>query len=72
MNFLIGIILAALISGCCSAPVKPNVAQDCGTLDTEAVRKDVLNNYRTDPIWYNTVILKLTWQLDCERNNGRK
>ena len=60
---LVGALLLVL-AGCAVTP-----APHCGVFDTGRLRADLLAQYRTDREWYETLIERMAWQLDCERNN---
>lgn len=71
---LLGVVLIvalAVLAGCASPVAAPETgASPCGTFSTYRLRLDLQNPFRTDREWYETLIRRLAWQLDCERGRS--
>ena len=76
----LGSVAFAIIAGTLTATsnastVTPAVGQEAscylaGHLDTDRVRADIDYPIRTDRVWYEAIIARLAWELDCERLKG--
>ena len=64
---LIGLSLLTVGLGVAGCAAMQADRKQCGSLDIDSLRADLKAQYRTDKEWYETLIEKLTWQLDCER-----
>lgn len=60
--------LAAGLGGCATSPT---ASAKCGSFDTELLRADLKDTFRTDRDWYESIIGELARQLDCERSKGQ-
>lgn len=66
-KLILALCCIGLLSGCSQFHTYRTV-EECGGLSTNAVRNDLVNGYRTDREWFETIIKQLAWQLDCERS----
>ena len=57
-------LLTAGLGGCATTQTAP---AKCGNFDTELLRADLKDPFRTDREWYENIIGELARQLDCER-----
>jgi len=66
------IALAVAIAGCATPPQAkmPVANNECGRFDTDKLRYDLAHPYRTDREWYEAVINRMAWYLDCEQGKS--
>lgn len=67
-----GLIAGAslLTSGLGGCATTPTASAKCGSFDTELLRADLKDPFRTDRDWYENIIGELARQLDCERRTA--
>lgn len=58
MRIYLALLAVLALNGC---------ATTCGSFDTELLRADMKEPFRTDREWYENIIGELARQLDCER-----
>ena len=60
-------LLTAGLGGCATTQT---ASAQCGSFDTELLRADLKDPFRTDREWYENIIGELARQLDCERRTA--
>mgnify|MGYP000199548972 CR=1 FL=1 len=60
-------LLTAGFGGCATTQT---VSAQCGSFDTELLRADMKDPFRTDREWYESIVGELARQLDCERRTA--
>lgn len=64
---VVGFILFAGSTGGALAKAEPRSQAECPSFDTQKVMEDLKNPFRFDRLWLETLVRRLVYQLDCER-----
>jgi hypothetical protein len=67
MKMISYLAVIMMLAGCATKHNPLNLP-GCGSFNTNTLRNDIASPFRTDREWYETIILQLAWQLDCERS----